>query len=95
MEGERETLYHGDHDGAVTLFEERVTLSEEVGERANLAYCLEGWLRSLERRERRSALHSSSAAPKGCMKQLGRLLKSIMSRTAHYMSTLYLPYAPI
>ena len=35
-------LSRGDHDGAVSLFEEGIALSEEVGDRANLAYCLEG-----------------------------------------------------
>ena len=35
-------LSRGDHDGATPLFEEGVMLSEQVGDRANVAYCLEG-----------------------------------------------------
>ena len=35
-------LSRGDYKGAVNLFEEGVALSAEVGDRANLAYCLEG-----------------------------------------------------
>jgi hypothetical protein len=35
-------LSRGDHGDAATLFEEGMTLSEQVGDRANLAYCLEG-----------------------------------------------------
>ena len=35
-------LSRGDYKGAVNLFKEGVALSGEVGDRANLAYCLEG-----------------------------------------------------
>jgi hypothetical protein len=35
-------LSRGDHGDAATLFEEGMTLSEQVGDRANVAYCLEG-----------------------------------------------------
>src|SRR3712207_982321 len=35
-------LSRGDYHGAVNLFEEGVALSGEVGDRANLVYCLEG-----------------------------------------------------
>jgi tetratricopeptide (TPR) repeat protein len=35
-------LYRGDHDRAAALFERGVKLSEQVEDRANLAYCLEG-----------------------------------------------------
>ena len=36
------SLSRGDHDHAATLFEEGITLSEQVTDRANVAYCLEG-----------------------------------------------------
>jgi hypothetical protein len=34
-------LSFGDYDGAAPLFEEGVTLCKQIGERANVAYCLE------------------------------------------------------
>lgn len=50
-------LSRGDYNGAVTLFEEGVTLSGEVGDRANLAYCLEGL--AVVAGERREAMRSA------------------------------------
>jgi hypothetical protein len=35
-------LSRGDHDRAGTLFKEGITLSEQIGDRANIADCLEG-----------------------------------------------------
>jgi hypothetical protein len=35
-------LSRGDHDNAATLFEEGITVSEQVGDLANVAYCLKG-----------------------------------------------------
>src|SRR3712207_8739755 len=79
-------LSRGDYHGAVNLFEEGVALSEQVGDRANLAYCLEGLAVVAGARGEAERSGRLIGAAEGCAKPSARRVTSITSPTAHSTS---------
>jgi hypothetical protein len=87
-------LSFGDYDGAAPLLEEGVTLSEQIGDRANVAYCLEGLAVVANAQGDAERCARLIGAAQGLHESVGVPVYAYYEPTDHHTRARWPPYAP-